>query len=241
MAERSKISDRDKTLINILERIGSELQRQGALLDDIMARQDEVSLSMRSTGYQLSAQYSESEKTYEKIQDSISRYRSDMLSIVNEQDHINAGVKELRKDVNKTTFSLETNNKRIEDLDSRLKTYEKAMRDHYEASQKQAEALPKEFADVRQNVSRLHADTEKRVSEMQRETLRILDKMNQDTTRRLLVLDGIESALGTLLIRTEPPEKKPLLIARVYNRVYVFFKIILPKFIKRVLWGTERQ
>jgi len=234
MAEKAKASDRDKALINILERMGGELQRQGALLEDLTQRQNEVSQSMRSAEYQLSSQYSDSEKTYGKIQESISRYRSDMLSIVNEQDHINAGVKELRKDIGRTTFSLETNNKRIEDLEARIKASEKAMRDHYDATQKQAEAAPKEFADVRQNVSRLHADTEKRLGEMHRETQRLLDKMTNDTTRRLLVLDGIESALATLLIRTEPPEKKPLWIVRAIARAGVFFKIKLPAFLRRV-------
>jgi len=234
MAEKAKASDRDKALINILERLGGELQRQGMLLEDLTERQNEVSQSMRSTEYQLSTQYNESERTYDKIQESISRYRSDMLSIVNEQDHINAGVKGLRKDIGNTVFSLETNNKRLEDLEARIKASEKAMRDHYDASQKQAESVPKEFADVRQNVSRLHADTEKRLGELHRETQRLLDKMNNDTTRRLLRLDGIESALATLLIRTEPPEKKPLWIVRVFNRVGVFFKMQLPAFFRRV-------
>jgi len=234
MAEKEKVPERDKTLINILERIGGELQRQGALLDEITARQNEVSQSMRSTGYQLSAQYGESEKTTDKIQDSLSRYRSDMLSIVNEQDHINEGVKELRKEVGKAIFSLETNNKRLENLEARLNASEKALKDHYEASQKHSDSIPKEFANVKQNESRLHADTEKRLGELHRETQRLLEKMNKETTRRLNVLDGIESSVGTLLIRTEPPEKKRPWIVRAFTLAGVFFKIRLPALIKRL-------
>jgi len=234
MAEKMKMSERDNTLIKILERLGGELQRQGLLLEDVVARQSELSQTLHSTGYQLSSQQSESEKEYAKILDSISRYRSDMLSLVNEQDHINEGFKELRKVVNQAAFDLENNSKRLEDLENRIKAREKATRDHYEDSHKQAESTKKEIADSGRNVTRLHADTEKRLGEMHRETQRLLDKLNQDTTRRLLVLDGIDAALGTLLIRTEPPEKKPLWIVRVFNMVGAFFRIKLPMYIKTV-------
>jgi len=234
MADKSLTPERDKTLINILERIGGELLRQGMLLEDIMSRQNEFNQSMRSTDYQLSTQHDDTEKSYGKIQESITRYRADMISLVHEQDQMSARFKELSKEVNKTVFSLEHNNKRLEDLEARLKASEKATRDHFEASQKHAETLPKEFADVRQNVSRLHADTEKRLGELHRETQRQLDKLNKDITRRLLILDGIDSALGTLLIRTAPPEKKPLLIVRVFHRIGVFFRIKLPLFFRGI-------
>ena len=241
MADKTTIPERDKTLINILERIGGELQRQGLLLEDIVKSQGEVSQAMHSTGYQLSSQHSESERTYEKISDSISRYRTDMLSLVNEQDHISESLKELRKVFSKLVFSTESNSNRLEELEGRLKVSEKAIRDHNEASQKQADMIPKEFADVRQNESRLHADTEKRLGELHRETQRQIDKLNQETSRRLLILEAIEEALETLLIRTEPPEKKPFFFLRFFKRVGFFFRIKLPFYFKQMIGALRKN
>jgi len=235
MAEKAKVSDKDKTLVNILERLAGELQKQGAQLDDIIRRQNDFSGALRSTEYQLGTQQNASEKSIEKIRESIAHYRSGMLSLVNEQDQISEGMKEVRKLVGNMTFSIEGNNKRLEDLDGRLKAHEKAMREHYEHSQKQGESIPKEIAEAGRNVAKLHADTEKRLGELHRETQRQLEKINQEISRRLLALSGIEAALDTLLIRTAPPEKKPLLISRVFVFIGFFFRVKLPLFLKKVI------
>jgi len=234
MAEKAKTSDKDKALVNILERVASELQKQGALLDDIIKKQSELSSALRSAEYQRGSQQNSADDSLDRIRESIAHYRAGMLSLVNEQDQINGSLKELRTLMGKTVYSLELNNKSLEEIDGRIKAHEKAMNTHYESSQKQGEAITKDIAESGRNVARLHADTEKRLGELHRETQKQIDRLNQDTTRRLLALSGIESALEILLIRTEPPEKKPLLIARLFGKVRVLFKIKLPLFFKRV-------
>ena len=66
-----------------------------------------------------------------------------------------------------------------------------------------------------------------------------LEKLQQDTARRLLVLGDIESALQTLLIRTEPPEKKPFWFIRLLRRAGLFCRKKLPRLLT-VKWPRRK-
>jgi len=240
MAEKAKMSDRDKTLINILERIGAELKRQGDVLEGLERNQGEFSRSLHSAEFTFGTQQNTSEKSIEKINATISHFRSGMLSLVNEQDRINENLKDMRKMLHDTIFSLETSNNSMADLNERVKTQDKAMRAYHEHLLKQEATTQKGIADTGSTISKLHAETEKRIGELHRENQVQLEKLQQDTTRRLLALDGIESALNTLLIRTEPPEKKPLMVVRALKATGVFFRVKLPRFLKRVFILPEQ-
>jgi len=232
MAEKTKMPDRDKTLINILERMADQLQRQGIILDDIIKNQNESAKAMGGAEYHRGALQRDTADSLGKIQDSVSRYRSDMLNLVHEQDSINKSLQDLNKLVNKSAYSLENSNQKLIDLDERSITQGKITSEHYAHALKQAEQLPKEIADTERSLTRLHAATEKRLGEQHSDTLRQLEKLQHETTRRLLVLENVDSALKTLLIRTEPPEKKPLLIIRPFKAIGVFFRVKLPRLFK---------
>jgi len=234
MAEKSKTPDRDKALINILERLGGELQRQGDVLEDVIRNQEELSGALRSAEFQLGAQQSACEKSIEKISETISHYRSGMLSLVNEQDRINESLKDMRRMIHDTNFALETSNQTMAGLDERASAQDKAMRDFYKHSLKQEAVTQKGIADTERTVLKLHTETEKRITDIHRENQAQLEKLQQDTMRRLLVLDGIDAALDTLLIRTEPPEKKPLAFVRMFKKLGVFLRVKLPAILKKV-------
>jgi len=240
MAEKSKTSDRDKALVNILERIGGELQRQGDVLEDVIKNQDELSRELRSAEFQFGAQQGACEKSIDKISGTISHYRSGMLSLVNEQDRINESLKDMRRMIHDTNFALETSNQTMAVVNERVSAQDKAMRDYYEHSLKQEAATQKGIANTERTVYKLHTDTEKRIIEIHKENQAQLEKLQQDTMRRLLTLDGIDAALNTLLIRTEPPEKKPLVFIRMFKKLGVFFRVTLPVFLKKVFILPEQ-
>jgi len=232
MAEKGKQSQRDTTLVNILERMADQLQKQDQLLDLMGTKQQELSQALKASELRMSAQQNDLKLSVEKMQDSISRYRSDMLSLVNEQDHINKKMLELNNLVNRTAYSFEAANKELGGLNERAKTQEKTIGDHYSHSLKQAEILPEKIADSNRSISKLHMDTEKSLGKMHIETQRQLQKQQQEITRRLMVLNDIESALQTLLVRTEPPEKKPFWFIRLFRFTVNFFSAGISRFLR---------
>lgn len=241
MPEKTKMADRDKALINILERIGAELQKQGNVLDDIIRSQGELSRTMRSAEFELGTQQNASERSIDKVSETLSHYRSSMLSLVNEQDRINDSLKEMRKALRDTNFALETSNQKIAALEERAKAQDKDMRDYYEHSLKREAATQKGIAENGQTITKLHAGTEKRIGDLHSETKGQIAQFQSDTLRRLLALDGIEAALDTLLIRSEPPEKKPLAIVRIFRKIGIFFRVKLPMLLKKVFILPEWQ
>ena len=236
-----KAVDRDKTLINILERMVGQIQRQDELLEKIVAHQKDSSSTAHSSNYNQLAFLDETDKSIGELRNMISRYRSDMLSLVNEQDHINKSVKDLNKLVKESTYASEVSNKRLATIDDRIVSQEKAVRDHYEHSLKLAVSFPREIAEASHKVDKLHADTEKRLGELHRETQSQLAKLQQETSRRLIALDGIDAALQTLLIRTEPPEKKPPWIVRIFGRVLNLFRVRLPLAVRKLMIRVKKQ
>ena len=236
MADKAKVSGRESALVSILERVVGQLRKQDQMLEDLAARQLELSAAVERVELGARSRQFDPEAAIGKLQDSFSRYRSDMLSLVNEQDHINKNLTSLNNLINKTTYALENINQKLAGLEERLKVQEKASGEHYTHSLKQAEILPKEIADSNRSVTKLHMDTEKSLATLHQETQRQLGKLQQETTRRLLALDGIESALQTLLVRTQPPERKPFWFVRVFRKVVGFFNKRLSK-----LFGKNRR
>jgi len=125
------------------------------------------------------------------------------------------------------------------DFDERYKKQEKAVSDHHELSLKHAEEFPKELAETNRNVAKLHVETEKNLGKMHSDTQKQLERMQQDTMRRLLAFDGIESALQTLLIRTEPPEKKPFILIRIFKKIFRFFRVVIPSAFRKIRFGRK--
>jgi len=225
MAENAKMSARDSALVGILERMADQLQKQDALLEDVIRRQNEFSKLLENTELNRGSMHKESDAVIKKLGDSLSRYRSDMLTLVNEQDRINKNINEGNKLVNKTAYAMENNNQKLEALDERVRSQEKSVSGHYEHSIKHAEDIPKILGESTRGITKLHMDTEKRLEQLHHETQQQLEKLRQEATRRLLALDEIELALHTLLIRTEPHKRKPFFLTRFFKKVGAYFRV----------------
>ena len=256
MAGERKLSQRDETLVRILERLSDEIQKQAVLLDEIEKRQHELSADMERSRLQQHARLDITDGAAEKAQEAFLRYRSDMLHIVNEQDRLNDIIKDLNKKQAAIAFSQDNIFKSLRELSERLEAHEKTIREistysikHEETLMSLAlrlevqeniirevnkysilheEVLSREITDMNRSVTKLHMDTErsivdmsraaeKRLGEVSRDAQRRLNELSRDTMRRLLALDKIESSLGVLLVRTEPPEKKPFITVRMFR------------------------
>jgi len=240
MAEKGKTSHRDTTLVNILERMADQLQKQDKLLEDVVKQQFELSNAYESQELRIAARQNDVVAAVEKLQESFSRYRSDMLSLVNEQDHMNKNTVELSNLVNKAFYSVEHSANELSELGENARTQEKLVQKHYEHSLRQSENLPKEIEESTRSITKLHMDSEKNLGKMHQETQRQLEKLQQETTRRLLVLGNIESELQTLLIRTEPHDKRPNWLVLVFRRVVRFFRVCFSR-LRRVVQPSKEE
>ena len=242
MSDERNMSLRDETLIKVLERLADSISSQESLLKEAAKKQHELYSEMESIERRQLLRQNAAVSATERSSEAISRYRSDMLSLVNEQDRMNEIITELNKkqlalaysqdniinmitDINgriqtqeKTVggiaYSQESSKNTLTDLSSRIEMQERVVNEINTHSVRHEELLPKEIGALNRSIGKLHADTEKRIVELQRETQKQLDKMKLDYERRLLALDKIEAALEILMIRTEPPEKKPFFIIR---------------------------
>ena len=247
MAGEKKLSQRDETLIKVLDRLSDSIGEQDLLLQELSKRQLELSADMERISELLHMQYDISDSALEKTQDTFNRYRSDMLSLVNEQDRMNEILKDLNKRHTSVAFSqdniinmltnlgtqLDTQDKLVRETNTysarhgetlthlvkQLDTQDKITREINTYSIKHEAALTKEISDMSRNVAKLHMDSEKRMGDEHKDTNRRLKEMKMDIERRLLELDKIEATLNVLLIRTEPPEKKANIFVRIYRRL----------------------
>jgi len=231
--DEAKRSDRDQALIGILERLAGEMQHQDDMLEDLISRSESLAKSLETTQKQMQSSPGDSRKSKDTLYDPSRDYRSDMLSLVNEQDRINKNIDELQKVVKTAAYALDVTNQKLVNLDERLSSHEKVSNEYYTDAQKQPVIFQEALNDSSRSFAKLHADTEKRLGEMYSETTRQLDKFQHETTRRLLMLDSIVTSLETLLIRTAPPEKKPSWISRLFGKVGKFFRFKLPYLFKK--------
>ena len=266
MPTEKKPSQRDLTLIKVLERLSDQLRAYETRLEEVEKNQADILELVRRSEQRQDSRMDMSEKALEKFKDSMLRYRSDMLSIVNEQDRMSDALKELTKRQGMIAASQEEIGKDLSDLDGRFAVQEKHVREHYDYTLKLGGAFASGLADTNRNSAKLHADTEKqlgdehreikkqladadhktiklhedtekRLGEAQRETVRQITELRQEMKRRLLSLDGIEATLQVLMVRTEPPEKRPFIAIRVARGVGGFFRYRIPEFFRRV--GTR--
>jgi len=218
MPDKQRQSQRDSTLVNILERMADQLHKQDQLLDDVTKRQRELALALESSEQRLAAWQSVVSVNVERLQESFSRYRADMLKLVNEQDHMSKDMSGLNRQANTITYAFEAANQKLAGLENRTAAQEKTAGDHFNHSLKQAESLPKTINDSTRSITKLHMDTEKSLGKMHSETQKQLEKQQQDIMKRLLILGDLDASLQTLLIRTEPPEKKPNILIRIFRK-----------------------
>jgi len=240
MAGEKKASNRDETLINILERLSDNIRNQQLQLDDIASMQHDLSVSMERAGLQYNSRHDVTNAAIERSQESIQRYRSDILSIVNEQDRTNMLVSDLSKKQAAIAFTQDNISHALSDMIKLLEAQKKDTHDANEFSVRHGESLTKDISGVDRNVAKLHMDFEKRTGDMRKETQQQLEKIRMDFERRLLSLDKIEAALDLLLVRTEPPEKKPFFVIRIVRRLRLFIKNIRIKYRERKENATLR-
>ena len=233
MAKEKEISQRDLTLINVLERLSDQIQQYELHLEEIDKRQSEISESVeRAEQWRLSRQ-DRTDAALDTLQKEFLRYRSDMLSIVREQDHLDERMKGMAKLQEAITREQEGVNRNLKDMGERYNIQEKTAREHFEFSVRHGEMASKEIADSDHHITKLHMDTEKHLIEEHKENKRQLDSFRNETLRRLLALDGIETALQVLMVRTEPPEKKPFLFVRIFRWIVFFFRYRIPGMFKK--------
>jgi len=217
--------------------MAEHLQKQDQVLEDVIKHQLESIRVVEAAEANRRTLQIEADAALGKLHESVSRYRSDMLSLVNEQDHINKNMNSLNNLINKTTYTLENANHLLAGLEERIKTQENTVSGHYTHSLEQAEIIPKVVADSTRSITMLHVETEKNLKKLHQETQRQLEKLQQETARRLLVLDDVESAIKTLLIRTEPPEKKSFWLTRLYRRIGIFLHAKLSRIFRKIRSG----
>ncbi|MDR0491902.1 MAG: hypothetical protein LBH28_11730 [Oscillospiraceae bacterium] len=263
MATEKKPSQRDLTLIRILERLSDQIQHHDTLLEEMTKSQQALAAELERADLRQNVRHDATNAAIEKLEQIFQRYRSDMIGLVREQDRIDESMIALSKRQETIAGAQEDINRDLSDLDGRFVTQEKTSRDHFEFSARHGDAVLKEIANASRNAARLHTETEKHLGDEHRaitqqlsetdrniaklhigteknlgdehrEITRLLSELRQETKRRLLALDGIEASLQVLMIRTEPPKKKPFIIVRIIRGTGGLFRFKLPEMIKRI-------
>jgi len=258
-----KPSQRDAALVAILERLSGQLQQYDARLEDISKNQIDLSGVMLRTQLRQDTRQDGTDASLEKFGESIARYRSDMLSLVNEQDRISDTIRDLSKRQDMIAGAQEQIGRDIANVSERLKLTEKSTHEHHEYAARQGSEIIKAFSDTNRNSASLHLDTQKRLGDEHqdinkhlteadhkavklhegteknlgdghKEIQRLITDLRQETKKRLLALDAIEATLQVLMIRTEPPEKKPFIAVRAARSIGRFFKFSLPGFFRKI-------
>ena len=219
MAAERKLSQRDETLVKILDRLSDDIGRYELLLDEIKKEQQTLSLEIERTVARQHGRLDVTDKTIEKSHETINRYRSDMLSLVNEQDRLNEMMKDMSKKQSTIAFLQDNLVANLTDLSKRLEIQEKTVREMSEHAIKHEEELTRLLGDMSRSHNRIHMDSEKRMGEVERATQKRLDDMRRETSHRLLALDKIESSLNVLLIRTDPSQRKPFIVVRLFRKL----------------------
>jgi len=278
-------SQREVILVNILERLSNQLNQFEERLEEIERNQLEMPGVLEKAGLSQNPAKTDNNSELKKLQDAFLRYRSDMLSLVNQQDKLDERLKELYKRQDAIIGAQETISRDTARLDERFNIQEKAVGEHSAFSVRQGETLTRNIDNVNRNAAqlfldaekrlealsrdvesvnrnaaklyvdaekrldtiirdvegvnrstaKLHVDTEKHLKDELREIRRQLEELRKETMRRLLALDKIEASLEILLIRTEPPEKKPFFLVSAFRKIAEFFKVTLPEAFRKIL------
>jgi predicted phage tail protein len=259
---KKDVSQRDMTLINILDRFSEQISKQDIYIEELAKRQQELISAVEISEQRQHSRFDGTEQSLERFGQDFSRYRSDIQKLVNEQFFINDNLKEIDKRQASIDIAQEKIRQDLEKLEQRFEAQEKSLHTHYEYSLNQSDAFPKKVEEMNQTVAKMHMDTDKRLTEEHKETQRQVDEMNRsivkmhmdtdkrlseehketqkqlkatrsETMNRLLALDGMEAALREILIRTEPPEKKPFFLLRFVRFIRAGLKGFLAKMKRR--------
>ena len=269
MPSEKKTSERDLTLIKVLERLSTQaklhktqIEEATTQIEEVTKGQAEILEVVRRSELRQESRQDGAEHSLETFGESIQRYRSDMLSLVNEQDRIGDTLKALSKRLDMIAVSQEEMGKDLSNLGERFNGQEKNAHDHYEYAVRLGDTTAKDIADVNRNATKLHVETTKQLGDEhremrkqltdadrnavklheatvktivdgQKELQRQISELKQETNRRLLSLDGIEATLQVLMVRTEPPVKKPSIFKRTFRAIIKFFRVKLPDFFAR--------
>jgi chromosome segregation ATPase len=188
MSEDIKAAVREQALIGILERLANEMEQQDVMLEDLIKRHENFVKSSENAETYRRTKLNDAEKAHDKLFDSFHHYRSDMLSLVNEQDRMNKSLSEMQKLVHQATYAVEESAQKVGELEERVKAQEKAVSEHYEHSLRQAENFPKEIAAASQGYTKLHADTEKNIGDLHQELVAASQnytKLHADTEKNI--------------------------------------------------------
>jgi len=207
-----KKQDRDKALIGILTRLANEMQDQDNMLTEVIESQKNLVKAQKLTEQYMRRKQIEVDEDHKKMMNSFSRYRSDMLKLVNEQDTINRNISDLQNVVKATTYTIDSTSHMLTVLDDRLSRHEKTAEEQAEDATKQQEnlkiaiderllhlekttgeqaehtikqqeELKSAINEVALDFTRLHADTEKRAAEIHSDTSEQINKIRRDFTK----------------------------------------------------------
>lgn len=310
MPTDNKTSQRDEALIKILgrlidqlkqydtklEEISKDVKQNNRRMEDISKKHNDLTETVRRVVTQNESrntmQQDMDTSTIEKLTETMHNYRSDMLSMVREQDRIDDGITELSKRQDMIAAAQEEIGSDVAGLDERFELQEKTAREHYEFAVKQGEEasreiaklhadtekylgdehteikkqltdadhkntelhletekhlgedhreIQKQLADADHKNTELHLETEKHLGDEHKEIRREVIELRQETKRRLLSLDGIEASLEVLMIRTEPPEKKPFFLIRAFKAVIKLFRVKIPDLLSSIRTRLRRK
>lgn len=171
-------------------------------------------------------------KTKELFTDTEKRFDA----ISKEIDGVNRNTKELFTDTEK----------RFDAISKEIDGVNRNAKEMFTDTEKRIIGLDEGITDVNRNAAKLHLETEKHLKDDLRELRRQIEELRKETMRRLLALDGIESALEVLLIRTEPPEKKPFFMLRIFRKIGRLFRVSIPDLLSKIKtslhsWSLKRK
>lgn len=212
------LSNRDETLIHVLERLAGQLENINSRIEILEKRQRELNAAVRRAGEK---REDDDDGVYEDIMKSLTRYRSDMGNLVSVQDSIDSDMKLLSKRNESVIKSQEIIGQEMNNLTSMLEAHEQSAREQYALTVRHGDIFVDKIESLDRNVKDLHMETEKHLGMEHRETQKRIDDFNKDVLQRLMALDGIVANLEVLRRRTEPPApKEPWWITRQLRKVF---------------------
>jgi hypothetical protein len=155
---------RDMTLINILERMVEQIHVQDSLIKELIDRQGKVSDATENSIFHQNLLRDEIDEGLNKLHDSFNRYRTDMLTFVQEQDILRQNMEDALEKTSKISFSLEEEGKIVTALEKGFTKHEKDVHDHIEFATEQWDNLPDKFVETNRNIKQVNEDLEKQFS-----------------------------------------------------------------------------
>ena len=222
--DKKNISQRDAALIGILERMADQIRTQDALLKELIDRQNNIANGMTDSEFKQDLRRDEIDVALRNLQDSFARYRSDMITFVREQDIIRKSTDDTLDSIKKIAYALEETGNKVAKIEAGYNKHDKEVHDHIAYITQKWENLPKDFTNTNRNITELRVEMEQYFRRAATDSEENFEKYQRQTTKRLLALDGMMAALETLLIRTEPPEKKPPVPVRIIRSIRRFFQ-----------------